>query len=658
MSSANSSNSWWSGTAGQFCQVPSDLILGQLAAQGAFRNLPPTPEQMESWLVTFNLLRGTFEFLICVQQENEGLGVLLEFEIPRRAKRIDVVLISKARVLVVEMKVGATAFDRAAQIQAIDYALDLVDFHSASRHRKVTPVLVVTGVSEDGTPADPLRGSLAVQNLSPSSFQKFVAEFFDGDEMPGVLGVVEWEQSEYSPTPNILEAAREVFAGHDVSAISMAKADNLTHTATTITAAIKTALDSGSNIVCFVTGIPGSGKTLTGLSAAHTTHGLPQEIGFSYLSGNGPLVEVLRYAIALDRTGRDADLTLKEAERESSVLIQHIRDFLDHHLGTSTPPHENVIVFDEAQRAWDAHQMKLKSRSSTEKSQAEITFEIMGRREDWSVIVALVGNGQEINRGEAGIAEWFNALEKFPEWALWTSPEMEHLVPVSLSDRTAVHEHLHLDVVTRAPRGEKLATWVDALLANDLEGARSAAAEIENFPILLTRNLDEARRFLLDCAAEDKRVGIVATSQDRRLRAFGLERSTSFIRSINWPKWFVNGMDDTRSSYALEVAASEFECQGLEIDWAMVCWGGDLIATDDGWIGRRFKGDKWQKDKDLTMATNRYRVLLTRARKGMIIWVPDTMGREILRVDNSIFDRIAMRLTEAGVRNLLQETQN
>jgi DUF2075 family protein len=187
-------------------------------------------------------------------------------------------------------------------------------------------------------------------------------------------------------------------------------------------------------------------------------------------------------------------------------------------------------------------------------------------------------------------------------------------------------------------------------LRNELSIARQISEEIDNFPLLMTRDLDEARKFIRDCASEDQRVGVVATSQDRRLRAFGIERSTAFIRSIKWPQWFVHGSEDTRSSYSLEVAASEFECQGLEIDWSLVCWGADLVPDGASWMGRRFKGDKWQVDNDSTMAVNRYRVLLTRARKGMVIWVPDTGGRDILKVDNQLFARIASTLQSAGVK--------
>ncbi len=643
-------NAWWVGTADNLLLEEPESVVAQLAAAGSDRHLPPKPEQMESWRVTIQVLRDAISGINGSLVGAGELGIVLEFEIPRRARRIDVVLVARHTVLVIEMKVGASAFDRASQIQAIDYALDLLDFHSESVGRRVVPILVATAAVKDGPPADPLRGSLAVRNLSSKSLGRVINEFLAEDEMVGNQGVLSWVGGSYMPTPSILEAARQVFEGHNVAEISKANANNLTETVETIAGAIAKARSENLKVICFVTGIPGSGKTLTGLSAAHMSDGTMENPGFSYLSGNGPLVDVLRYAIARDRVRREPKISMEEAERQSTVFIQHVRDFLDHYLNDPRPPSENVIVFDEAQRAWDAQQMKNKSRSGVEMSQAQIALRTMERRPDWAVIVALVGNGQEINRGEAGIGEWFRALEESPDWSVWVAKETIELVPDGLRSRAEVKENLHLDVVTRAPRGGKLAEWVDALLRNELTIARQISEEIDNFPLLMTRDLDEARKFIRDCASEDQRVGVVATSQDRRLRAFGIERSTAFIRSIKWPQWFVHGSEDTRSSYSLEVAASEFECQGLEIDWSLVCWGADLVPDGASWMGRRFKGDKWQVDNDSTMAVNRYRVLLTRARKGMVIWVPDTGGRDILKVDNQLFARIASTLQSAGVK--------
>ncbi len=646
------SNAWWVGTVAGLARSEDEQIVAQLASAAADRGLPPKPEQMESWRSTIKILRESLTSDGGPDHRWEELGLVLEFEIPRRARRIDLVLVSNESVLVVEMKVGATSFDRSSQIQAIDYALDLLDFHSESRNRRVTPVLIATNSTGDGPPADPLRGSMGVKNICSKSLRGVIGDFFAADSLPGEEGTRQWVDGNYQPTPGILEAAREVFAGHTVADISKANADNLTHTVATISEAINTARLESRHIICFVTGIPGSGKTLTGLSAAHAPQSEGDDPGFSYLSGNAPLVDVLRYAIVRDRLRREPSISREKAKREATVLIQHVRDFFDTYIVNSGPPAENVIVFDEAQRAWDSKQMKNKSKSKIEKSQAQIAIEVMERHEDFAVVVALVGNGQEINRGEAGIAEWFHALQKSPNWSVWTAPEMVPAVPESLANRIVVRNHLHLDVVTRAPRGEKLAQWVDSLLRYDVETAFKLAKEIDRFPLLITRDLDKARAFMKDCETDDIRIGAVATSQDRRLRAFGIERSTAFIRSIDWPMWFVNGREDSRSSYSLEVAASEFECQGLELDWSLLCWGADLIPSGDHWKGRRFKGDKWQTDKDSTMALNRYRVLLTRARKGMVIWVPDASTREILHVDNDLYDKIELLLMSAGVQSL------
>jgi hypothetical protein len=285
-------------------------------------------------------------------------------------------------------------------------------------------------------------------------------------------------------------------------------------------------------------------------------------------------------------------------------------------------------------------------------AQSSLALEIMSRCENWAVIVAIVGEGQEINRGEAGIEEWFRALETFPNWGIVAATEMASSIPPSLEKRVQFDTSLHLKVGTRSPRAQRIADWVEHLLSGEFQAAGNTASDINKFPLFLTRDLALAKRYLQDCATADRRVGMLASSQDRRLRAYGVERSTNFIRSINWPQWFVESSDDIRSSYALEVAASEFECQGLEIDWSLLCWGSDLLWKDSQWQSRRFVGKKWQIDKQIDLAINRYRVLLTRARHGMVVWVPANPNSSIPHVNGDDLDVMAARLLEAGFQEL------
>jgi hypothetical protein len=274
----------------------------------------------------------------------------------------------------------------------------------------------------------------------------------------------------------------------------------------------------------------------------------------------------------------------------------------------------------------------------------------MERLEGGATVVALIGTGQEINRGEAGIKEWIKALENHPEWGIFAPSLGDY--SETINSRIQIRPSLNLPKSIREVRARGLSEWVDFLLAGDFVAAAERSRDLGDFPLLQTRSLAEAKRFLHDRASVDRRPGLIASSQDRRMRAFGIERSTQFLRSINFSKWFVHDELDVRSSYALEVAASEFECQGLEIDWVGMCWGSDLLWKNSKWLARRFKGTKWQVDSDSALALNRYRVLLTRARYGMIIWIPSDPNSEIPFVNNSDLDLVSDILLSAGVQLL------
>ena len=645
-------NAWWSGNFDELLTASQQSIVGALAARASERNLPPTAETMVSWHDSVFLMQSAVKKIVDENENFKSLGILFEFEIPRRASRPDVVVLAKDVALVIEFKVGATSFPRAGQIQVAEYVLDLLDYHSASHGMKVVPALVATGVSISTETPDPLRGSLAVRNTAPSDIPNLIRSVFADSEMLEFGGIEAWSNAQYRPTPGILESAREVFAGNEVADIRHAYADNLDLTVDSIKSCIDRAKINHEHLICFVTGVPGSGKTLTGLNAIHKHASGETEVVGAYLSGNAPLVDVLRYAIARDRNGRNSKITMGQAISESKTLIQHIRDFLDSEYKRAGAPIENVIVFDEAQRAWDADQMSQHGKLKVNKAQASLTLEIMSKCEEWAVIIAIVGEGQEINRGEAGIEEWFRALTAFPEWKIVAADEMNSSIPNDLLARVQFESSLHLRVGTRSPRAQNISDWVELILQGQFHLAGTLASKIEKFPMFMTRDLLQAKSYLLDCATADRRIGMLASSQDRRLRAYGIERSTAFIRSIKWPLWFVESADDIRSSYALEVAASEFECQGLEIDWTLLCWGSDLLWRDNSWRSRRFVGKRWQADKQIDLALNRYRVLLTRARHGMVVWVPANPDSSIPHVDGAELDALADRLVEAGFQKL------
>ena len=590
------------------------LVLEELAQQSALRGYNLTQEQTHAWQRSVDIVSKALNTCCMEDKSFDHWSLLFEYEIPRRGKRPDVVLLGHGVIFVVEMKIGSESYSRADCLQVEDYVKDLRDFHEESRGLDVVPILCASEAKETFVDSS----TDAVQRVSPETLGTLLSSIHSKYRNRNLINADFWENSGYKPTPGIIEAALDVYSGHEVREISFADADNLTKTVNEIRDLIRQAQIQSERIACFVTGVPGSGKTLAGLSTVHleTGFGESETIG-TYLSGNGPLVDVLQYALALDIKKRD-EITMKEAKRLSEIMVQMVHRFIKFEAFRSAPPPENVIVFDEAQRAWDARQMWRKQK--IEKSEAELTFEIMSRANDWSVVVALVGEGQEINTGEAGISEWMDAPRSFPEWKVHISPHVEN----ELGDRAIESSNLHLSVGVRAPRGRVLSNWIEAVLSGDASSASLALSENQDYPILITRDLEEMRSYLRDRSSVDRRVGLLASAQARRLRALGIEMSNEFQSGINWPRWFIDLQADLRSSYSLEVAASEFKCQGLEIDWAGLCWGSDFLYVDKAkkWESQKFRGSRWTKDKDSTEAKNRYRVLLSRARYGLVIWLP------------------------------------
>jgi len=641
---------WWNGSVGLFMLAETDRIVGDLAARAGDEGLEVTPEQIGAWRRSCELLKAGLKGLVDSDSSANAWHVFFEFTIPRRLTRPDVVLLVKDRVLVIEFKIGANRFSRKDQFQTCDYGKDLRDFHEGSRNLCIVPLLV----------ASDARGSRIVENLDSRledchlanalELGFVLARLVESSSHLGQRDGTSWMNSRFAPTPDIIAAARHIYLTHSVAEINHHRANNLDLTISVIQEIVADSQTNKKNNICFVTGEPGSGKTLVGLGATHAVaENSDGEIHGTYLSGNLPLVKVLRYAIALDHSQREK-VSLAEAERRTSTFIQPAYAFFGELHNNDSSPSESVLIFDEAQRAWDAKHNEQNSKHGVRVSEAESTLSIMERLDGGATIVALIGTGQEINRGEAGIKEWIKALEEHPEWGIF-APSLGDYSEM-IKSRIQVRPSLNLPKSIREVRARGLSEWVDFLLAGDFVAAAERSRDLGDFPLLQTRSLAEAKRFLRDRASVDRRTGLIASSQDRRMRAFGIERSTQFLRSIKFSHWFVHDESDVRSSYALEVAASEFECQGLEIDWVCMCWGSDLLWKNSKWLARKFKGTKWQADSNPALALNRYRVLLTRARYGMIIWIPSDPNSEIPFVDSSELDRVSEVLLSAGVQML------
>jgi len=586
-------------------------------------------------------------------------------------KRIDVLVVAGGVVFVLEFKVGETAFSADAVNQVWDYALDMKNFHSASHTATIVPILVATRAADLGVQAviesdrDGVVRPLRASSTTLAGVMRVVAHWCKGP----ALDASEWAKGSYKPTPTIIEAAMALYGGHKVEDISRREADaiNLTQTSGTVEQIIREARANNHKAICFVTGVPGAGKTLVGLDIATRHIDKSSELYSVFLSGNGPLVAILCEALARDKVARakhaDRPAKIGAARSEVKAFIQNVHHFRDECIRDGAkPPVEHVALFDEAQRAWNLNQTasfmrRKKGHANFAMSEPAFLISCMDRHDDWAVIVCLVGGGQEINTGEAGIGEWLRALRAdFPHWHVHLSPHLrdsEYEAGATLQllhghSHVSTHESLHLSVSMRSFRAEHVSGWVKAVLDVDREAARSAWESIKDrYPIVLTRDVDTAKEWLRSRARGSERYGMVVSSQAHRLKPEAIDVRVD----IDPVHWFLHPREDVRSSYYLEDAATEFHVQGLELDWACVVWDGDFRFSPTGWEHWGFRGDGWQRIRKVERQTylkNAYRVLLTRARQGMAIVVPSGSASDPTRAP-AMYDATHDYLRELGV---------
>ena len=641
--------------------MDSDSIVGRLARNSEFTVLPA---QRDAWLEQIGLLRS--------QVAGLAGSLLMEFSIPRMGRRIDTVLLVSPIVFVVEFKVGETVFDRAAIDQVWDYALDLKNFHEASHSPPIIPILVATGAS--ASPPIELRADednvYRPIPVHPANFRAtldLALQTVTGEPLDEQF----WPRAPYHPTPTIIEAARALYAQHSVEAIARfdAGAQNLRVTSRRIEELVDEARAYQRKVICLVTGVPGAGKTLVGLNVATQRREVDQPTHAVFLSGNGPLVAVLREALTRDEVVRQKNrgIRVRKGKVAESVkaFIQNVHHFRDDVLVDAGPPAEHVAIFDEAQRAWNLQQTanfmrRKKNRLGFSQSEPEFLISSMDRHADWAVIVCLVGGGQEINTGEAGIDAWIQAVNlRFPHWHMHISSRLTDseyatgraLDAVRGRPQTHFDDCLHLAVSMRSFRAENVSEFVKALLDCETENARQAFGKlIERYPIVVTRNLRQAKQWIRNHARGTERFGMVASSKAQRLKPDAID-----IRvAVNPVHWFLNEKSDTRSSFYLEDAGTEFHVQGLELDWACVAWDGDLRFTGSGWSCHHFRGDRWCRIANLEnqrYLCNAYRVLLTRARQGMVVYVPAGDSTDPTR-SPIFYDSTYHYLSELGIPEL------
>jgi DUF2075 family protein len=615
----------------EFLTDDNSRIIGELTNNHQFAL---EEQQRNAWIQQIEILKN--------ELHNFDSGhIMFEYSIPRMGKRVDVILIYEGIVFVIEFKVFAKEYLSADIDQCLDYSLDLKNFQEGSHNIQLVPILVSTEAPNFDNSFEQFKDGiftpLRANKNNLVDIIKEISEQFKADP----IDAVKWENSLYKPTPTIIEAAQALYQGHDVKEISRSDsgAINLVKTAEAINEIIEKSKNQKEKSICFVTGVPGAGKTLAGLNLANERHQFGDDEEHAvFLSGNGPLVEVLQEALARNNIENSTErITKGDALQKAKAFIQNIHHFRDDAISVATAPIEKVVVFDEAQRAWNKDKttsfMKIKKGIvDFDMSEPEFLISVMDRHSDWSVIICLIGGGQEINTGEAGLPEWFSAIRNlYPHWNVYVSnqiTDIEYTANQELEKLFAGMKYhsvsdLHLSTSIRSFRSEHVSDFVKALLDCNKEKAKELLLELKGkYPIMLTRDFTKAKQWLKDNARGNERFGITASAKAHRLRPYGI-----YVESdIDAPQWFLNSKDDVRSSYYLEYVATEFHIQGLELDWTCVAWDGNFRYENDGWSYNQFSGTKWQKirsDVKMTYLKNTYRVLLTRARQGLIIFVPE-----------------------------------
>jgi len=604
-------------------QTPAQ-IAASLAYEQAARFAGLELQQRDSWEASAALLQNA------LAEGDAAWHIFMECDLLRLEKRADAILLTDRAIFVLEFKMGAQKPDLADLRQSDNYAMDLHDFHAGSRGVPIIPILVAPGAPQRGL-ALPLfwHGVVPVMVANGAMLREIIARAQAAIPPPAqAIDAQAWARSAYRPVPSVLEAARLLYRRNAVPDIGATRADahNLTRTTDAIARVIAKAREEGGRYVVFVTGIPGAGKTLCGLNLVF---GALREAGAAFLSGNVPLVTVLREALARDAAPQGG-AAFQVAERAARTALQNVHRFLEHHvIRADEIPEARIIVFDEAQRAWDQAQATRdgqRRKSHLTLSEPAHTLEIMARHDGWAVIVALIGNGQEINTGEAGLAEWGRVIAAAPSWRAVAAPrsitaaDPAQRLAEGAAPWLAFDDALDLQTPIRSLRTSRGTEWVDAVLRGNAPAARAIAAATPELPYYITRDPIAWRLALRARTRGLRRAGLVASAGARRLRAEGLGVQVPDIAD-----WFLKRWPDIRSSEALETFATEYDCQGLELDVVGLPWGGDFLRHAGQWRARRFVGHQWQivrGAEEQRYILNTYRVLLTRARYETIIWIP------------------------------------
>jgi hypothetical protein len=673
------SNTPFAQNIAQFMKEPNDEIFGKITKGFISWGLSATSKTMESYFSEINIVKKA---LSAYAGDEQG-GIFFEYTVPRVGGRIDCGIILSGVLFIIEFKTGNTSEELTEyKEQLLQYTTDLKNYHFESYDIPLVPVLVIENAPEKIIKFHQLRNdeTYNIIVINKNQLRDVLSKGLEKEKNRENIDFKNWVNSPYCPTENIIEAARELYNNHTVDEIkrSDAKGENLVITTNKLMSLIHQAKANHKKYLCMITGVPGAGKTLIGLSVATEYRNEEHNNHSVYLSGNHPLVSVLQEALTRDAVKRKKkeleesiskikDEQLRKQFKKEHKVLKHdakseikqfiqmiylwraeylkgiylsghgdkvsiIRDEKYDYTGKGETflPYDHVAIFDEAQRTWDKEEHSKFVRSHTTMkdfpswSEARFLISCMDRHDDWAVVICLIGEGQDINHGEAGIGDWVESITHFPNWHVYGPKQFLETVKVPVSVKFYQDDELHLAVNLRSIRAENVSLFINALLSPNLSEASKVFSQIEKYPIVMTRNFKVAKKWIKAHAREGQRYGVIASSKAQRLKPLAIDVSHS--KDMKVESWFLNDKKDIHSSFYMEDIATEFQVQGLEIDWACVAWDGDLLYKDGEWKHRQFKTTGWvniNKDDLKNYHINAYRVLLTRARRGMIILIPE-----------------------------------
>jgi hypothetical protein len=630
--------------------------------QARFSRFVVTPEQTEAWKIGFSWI---YEIAEGIAGFNSKWRFLPEFSAPLISGRPDLAIDTGTHLVVVEMKTGFKASKNSGERQVLAYADDLWGKIKIGRNRIVVPVLVKkTSKSSLRRATEVLANQIPSEVLHLSVIDLIVLLQRINDEYPESkhFNGSNADLIKYSPRPSVVEAATSLVAALDDKNVTtgLASSEEVERLIQEISDQIIVACEQNEHRVIVISGSPGSGKTLIGLRIAHDRkiqELLSEEMGTPlYLTGNAPLVEVLTESLARDEVRRLGS-TKKKSHSNASAKVRLIHGITEKNVGIES----NIVVFDEGQRVWTETHMRFKKKNEKVGSEAEEVLTYLERL-PWAIAVVLLGEGQEINTGEAGLTTWLEAivnrnLTNKVSWKL-SGPR----IPLEFLQQREVFSqssHLHLQSNERTDNAANISQWTEFFLNGEFERAKNIRLTFGDFPMFFTRDLETARKWLHKAGIEQSQsTGLIASSKSKRLVNYGVDPVADANRSFNWANWYLNSLPDLNSSAALEIAATEYKCQGLELDWVGLCWSWDLIPIERKWQARTLDSAraKWKLTSKKSMfQINAYRVLLTRARKGMVVWIPegDTSdpSRSIMEMNS-----VAEAFSRAGIEELKIES--